>query len=152
MQLPARCLTRDQVLAEHFGLDCIKPLHCLFRFTKFLILSIHQDAADRMHHDVLDELFHHRDFPTFADFEFGHLPRCLGPRTALRCTNSFSNSDTSVLAFFLACPTLSTTYVDRFSATILIGNSVLPGACSFVTDSVLGCSRRSRYASHFAWR
>ena len=37
VQVPPGRLTREPVLAEHFGFDWIKPLHCLFRFVTFPI-------------------------------------------------------------------------------------------------------------------
>ena len=60
---PAASLTREQILAELFGLDRII----------FSCLGVLKDVLDHMYHNIPDQFFHHRDFANVCQhFHFGH--------------------------------------------------------------------------------
>ena len=49
--------------------DAIASNRCIFCLVhKFSHFLIHEDALNRIHHDVLDQLSQHRDFSNFCQF------------------------------------------------------------------------------------
>ena len=112
-----------------------------FDSSPFPIL-IHQDALHHAHHEVLDQLFSHRDFPTFANFPIW------APITKYR-TNclSFSSSGASVLDLLLVSHFLRLLLI---SATVVIGKSVLPELVP-PSPRLFLAARRCRFPSHFDW-